>query len=118
MHEASAAEAIVKMACETAAEHTSGGKIPRVSRITLVVGESLGYMEESLTFYVRTLGRGSAVEDAVIETHFEKATFLCSVCGATYERQRFSFACPTCGGEGKLVSSGSKLYIDSIELEE
>ena len=117
MHEASAAEAVVKMACEAAAEHAGPGKIPRVSRIKLVVGESLGYMEESLAFYVRKLGAGTAVEQAVVETRFEKARFRCLSCGSVYERKRFSFDCPGCGGAGQLISQGSKLYIDSIELE-
>jgi hydrogenase nickel incorporation protein HypA/HybF len=118
MHEASAAEAVVRMACAAAAEHSVAGKIPRVIRIRLVVGESMGYMEESLAFYVRSLGKDSVVEGAVVETRFEKATFRCGSCGTLYERKRFSFACPSCGGEGSLVSTGSKLYIDSIELEE
>jgi hydrogenase nickel incorporation protein HypA/HybF len=106
------------MVCECAAERSKDGRVPRVSRIKLVVGESMGFMDESLSFFIRKFAEGGAAEGAVVETRFEKATFRCSSCGGVYERKRFSFDCPSCGGPGTLVSPGSKLYIDSIELED
>ena len=118
MHEASAAEASGKRARRAAAARAAAGKIPRITRISVGVGESMGYMEESLAFYVRSFAKGGPAEGAILEARFEKATFRCASCAKIYERARFSFSCPACGGEGTLVSPGSKLYIDSVELEE
>ena len=63
MHEASAAEAIVKM---TSAEALSR-KAARVSRISLVVGEATGYMRESLEFYVAASAKGTIAEGAALD---------------------------------------------------
>jgi hydrogenase nickel incorporation protein HypA/HybF len=133
MHEASAAEALVKMISETLAARSataapaagsSGAGVPatgapaRVSLVRLVVGESKGYMEESLSFYFRAFAAGTPLEGAALDVRFVKASFRCGSCGGVFERKRFSFECPTCGGPGILESEGPGLYVDSIEVEE
>lgn len=113
MHEASAAEALVKMVSAEAAVR----KAARVSRIRLVVGEATGYMRESLEFYVAASARGSLAEGAVLEIRYVKPLVRCPSCGLDFERRRFSFECPDCGSQGVMTKAGSEFYIDSMEIE-
>jgi hydrogenase nickel incorporation protein HypA/HybF len=113
VHEASAAEAIVKM---VAAEARSRGAA-RVRKIDLVMGETTGYMKESLEFYVAASAKGTPVEGAALDLRYVKPLLRCPSCGLEYERARFSFECPSCGAQGTLTGTGSEFYIDSIELE-
>jgi hydrogenase nickel incorporation protein HypA/HybF len=113
VHEASAAEALVKMvSAEAAARHSA-----RVSRISLVVGEATGYMRESLDFYVAASAKGSLAEGAVLDIRYVRPLVRCPSCGLEFERRRFSFECPDCGAQGVMTKAGSEFYIDSIEIE-
>lgn len=114
MHEASAVEALVGM-LGAEVEKLGGG---RVTLIRLVVGEATGYMAESLAFYLGQLGKGTALEGAALELRYVKPRLRCPACGLEFERARFSFACPSCGGQGRMSDIGGEFYVDSIELEE
>ena len=113
MHEASAAEALVKMVSAEAAAR----KAARVSRISLVVGEATGYMRESLEFYVAASARGSLAEGAILEIRYVRPLVRCPSCGLEFKRRRFSFECPDCGCQGVMTKAGSEFYIDSMEIE-
>jgi hydrogenase nickel incorporation protein HypA/HybF len=114
MHEASAAEAIVKMVCAESSAHGAS----RVARISLVVGETTGYMRESLEFYVSASARGTAAEGAALDIRYVKPLLRCPSCGLEYERRRFSFDCPSCGAQGLMTKAGSEFYVDSIEIDQ
>jgi hydrogenase nickel incorporation protein HypA/HybF len=119
VHEASAAEAIVKMVAEEAlSKGRAAGRIFRVTRINLVVGETTGYMRESMEFYVAASAKGTSVEGAALELRYVKPRLRCPSCGLEYERARFSFECPSCGAQGIMTKSGSEFYVDSIEIDE
>jgi hydrogenase nickel incorporation protein HypA/HybF len=114
MHEASVVEALVGMlGAEVAAR--GGG---RVTRIRLVVGEATGYMDESLAFYFGQLAKGSALEGAALETRRVKPLLHCPACGLDFERRRFTFECPDCGGQGVLTTVGGEFFVESIDLEQ
>jgi len=119
MHEASAAEAIVRMA-QAEAESRSGseGRRYRVTRISLVVGESTGYMRESLEFYVAASARGTSAEGAVLDIRYVKSGLKCPSCGLEYERRRFAFDCPFCGAQGVMTGAGREFYVDSIAIDD
>jgi hydrogenase nickel incorporation protein HypA/HybF len=113
MHEASASEAVVKMAC---AEALSRGAAA-VTSINLVVGEATGYMRASLEFYVAASAKGTIAEGAALDVRYVKPRLLCPSCDREFERARFSFDCPDCGQQGLMTKAGSEFYIDSIEIE-
>ncbi len=115
MHEASAAEAIVKMVCHEALARGPGA---RVTRIDLVVGEATGYMRESMEFYVAASAKGSPAEGATLGIRYVKPLLRCPSCGLEFERRRFSFECPDCGTQGLMTRSGSEFYVDSIEVDQ
>ena len=118
MHEASAAEAIVKMVAEEAlARGRDVGRSYRVSKIVLVVGEANGYMRESLEFYVAASAKGGPAEGASLELLYVKPLLRCPSCGLEYERERFSFECPACGGQGRMTKTGTEFYVESIEID-
>ncbi|HTX72404.1 MAG TPA: hydrogenase maturation nickel metallochaperone HypA [Rectinemataceae bacterium] len=118
MHEASAIEAVVKIVAEEAVKRGAPGAPRRVLAVHLVVGEATGHMEESLLFYFRSLSTGGPAEGAVLDVRYVKPQLRCSSCDRLFERKRFSFECPHCGGQGVLTKIGSEFYIDSIEIEE
>lgn len=118
MHEASAAEAIVKMVAEEAlARGRAEGRAYRVARIFLVAGEATGYMRESLEFYVAASAKGSPAEGAALDIRYVKPRLRCPSCGLEFERRRFSFECPSCGAQGEMTKTGSEFYVDHIEIE-
>lgn len=117
MHEASAAESIVRIVRdEVEARHVACGRDLRVMQINLVVGETTGYMRESLEFYVGVFASGTCAEGASLSVRYVKPTLRCPSCGLEYERLRFSFACPSCGEDGVMTGTGGEFYVDSIEV--
>jgi len=113
MHEASAAEALVRIVSEEADRRGAG----KVLAVNLVVGEATGFMEESLAFYVGILARGTPVEGAALKISYVKPRLRCPGCGILFERSRFSFACPSCGTTGEATRIGSEFYVDTIEID-
>jgi hydrogenase nickel incorporation protein HypA/HybF len=114
VHEASAAEAIVKIVSTEAAARNAA----RISRISLVLGEARGYMRESLEFFVAAIAKGSPAEGAALDIRYVKSLLRCPSCDLEFERSRFTFECPACGTQGVLTEAGSEFYVDSIEIEE
>ena len=113
MHEASAAEAILRIVVPEARSRGAD----RVARIRLVVGEATGYMEESLAFFFGAMAKGGPAEGAVLEIEYVKTRLRCGSCAEEYDRAGWSFSCPRCGGPGSLTGSGDEFYVDSIEIE-
>jgi hydrogenase nickel incorporation protein HypA/HybF len=114
VHEAGAAEAIVKIVSAEAAARNAA----RVSRISLVLGEARGYMRESLEFYLAATAKGSPAEGAALDIRYVKTLLRCPSCGLEFERGSFTFECPACGTRGVLTEAGNEFYVDSIEIEE
>lgn len=113
MHEAGAAQAIVEMLADLAREKGAS----RVSSVRVVAGETAAYMEESLAFYLGFFAKGGPVEGARLELEVIKPRMRCKACGLEFERQRFSFSCPSCGGVAVATDLGTEFYIDSAEFE-
>jgi hydrogenase nickel incorporation protein HypA/HybF len=114
VHEASAAEAIVRIVSAEAAARNAA----RISRISLVMGEATGYMRESLEFYLAATAKGSPAEGAALDIRYLKTLLRCPSCGIQFERGSFAFECPACGTRGLMIGAGSEFYVDSIEIEE
>jgi len=118
MHEASAAESIVRIVRgEVDARSEESGRDLRVKRIDLVVGETTGCMRESLEFYVGVFAAGTRVEGASLAVRYVKPRLKCPSCALEFERSRFSFECPSCGSQGVMTSAGGEFYVDSIEVD-
>lgn len=113
VHEASAVEAIIATALDEVASRGISG----IRRIDLVVGEATGYMLESLDFYFRTMTKGGPLEGTSLGVRYIKPLLRCASCGGSFERVRFSFSCPRCGGEGIMTPVGTEFYIEAMDVD-
>jgi hydrogenase nickel incorporation protein HypA/HybF len=111
MHEASVVEALVKMVTEAVPD-----KALAITKIRLVVGESTGYMESSLAFYLKALAKGTSAQDSGLEVRYVKQLLRCPACRSEFARRPYSFSCPACGAQGEMTATGSEFYVDSIEV--
>ena len=113
MHEASVTEALLRLVLEKAA----GLGVLKVTKVFLVVGDLTGYVGESIQFYFDQYSKGTAAEGAEVAVTRVESRMRCTSCGRIFARQRFSFSCPDCGGEGEATKIGTEFYIESIEIE-
>jgi len=112
MHEYPVTVRIVEIASETA-EKNNG----RVRRIDLVVGEDSGFIGDSIQMYFDVIAEGTPCEGATLHIEGIKPMLRCETCGKLFERKRFSFQCPFCGGDGGPTEIGKEFYVKSVELE-
>jgi hydrogenase nickel incorporation protein HypA/HybF len=113
VHESSVVEQLIRIAKQQVNERNA----KKVYKISLVVGEGTGYMEESLKYYFNIMSRGSELEGAELAVRYIKTQLFCENCGEHFERKLFSFECPKCGKTGKFTKIGQEFYIDSMEVE-
>jgi hydrogenase nickel incorporation protein HypA/HybF len=114
MHESSITESILKNVIEKATESNAKS----VKKIKLVIGQDTGFMGDSIQFYFDKYSEGTIAQGALLDILFIKSKLKCTKCGNIFERKKFSFECPDCGGEGVPTKIGKECYIESIEIEE
>lgn len=112
MHEYPVTLEIVRIAEKTARE--KGGT---VKAIHLVVGEDSGFIGESIQMYFDVISEGTLCEGALLTIKDIRPKMKCDRCGRLFERKRFSFTCPYCGGDGSPTEIGKEFYIESVDLE-
>ena len=112
MHEYPVTVQIVDIASESARKNNG-----RVRRIDLVVGEDSGFIGESIQMYFDVIAEGTLCEGAQLFIEGVKPQLRCEKCGKHFERKRFSFQCPYCGGDGEPTPIGKEFYVKSVELE-
>jgi hydrogenase nickel incorporation protein HypA/HybF len=112
MHEYPVTVEIVRLAEEAARTH--GG---RVRSIHLVVGEDSGFIGESIQMYFDVVAEGTLCDGAELSIRSVAPLLHCDKCGALFERKRFSFICPQCGGDGSPTEFGKEFYIDTVDIE-
>ena len=113
MHELPITQQIIKIAEENAKANSA----VKVTKITIVVGEYSGFIGDSIGMYFDIISKGTMTEGAALEIINIKPKLLCESCGEYFERQRFSFECPKCGGQGGPTEIGKEFYIENIEIE-
>jgi hydrogenase nickel incorporation protein HypA/HybF len=113
MHEASVTEALLRLVLEKAADLD----VRKVTKVFLVVGDLTGYVGDSIQFYFDRYSKGTIAEGAEISVARVESKMRCLSCGELFARARFSFSCPSCGGEGEATKIGTEFYIESIEIE-
>lgn len=113
VHEYPLVQTIINKAAAQAAAHNSR----RVRRIALVVGDSSGYVPESIQMYFDIIAEGSVCADAILDIKRIKPKWECTGCGLLFERRPFSFACPACGADSRPTDVGREFYIESIDID-
>ncbi|MGI8586613.1 MAG: hydrogenase maturation nickel metallochaperone HypA [Chloroflexia bacterium] len=89
----------------------------KVLAINLVIGERAGLVDDSLMFYFEMMTPGTRVEGARLNVRRTRLGFHCESCGRDYKRTGDDFRCPECGAVGQVLSDGSELMIESMEIE-
>jgi hydrogenase nickel incorporation protein HypA/HybF len=83
----------------------------------LVVGELSGFIGDSIQLYFDIIAKGTLAENAELTIQYIKPKLKCKSCQKLFEREKFSFQCPFCGGEGLPSEIGKEFYIENIEVE-
>lgn len=112
MHEYPVTLTIVRMAEEAARE--KGGV---VRAIHLVCGEDSGFIGESIQMYFDGIAEGTICEGATLTIRGVAPLLRCDDCGEYFQRKRYSFTCPHCGGDGSPTEIGKEFYIESVDIE-
>jgi hydrogenase nickel incorporation protein HypA/HybF len=114
MHEYPAAVRILEIALDKARESGAAG----VAEIHLTMGESCGYLPESLTLCFEAAAMGTPCEGARIIVERIPALVRCDRCGHMFKRKPFSFTCPKegCGGSGVPTDTGREFFVKQIVL--
>lgn len=89
----------------------------RVLAINLVIGERAGLVDDSLMFYFEMMTPGTKLEGAQLNVRRTRLGFHCESCDRDYEHGSDDFRCPDCGKVGQVLSDGSELLIESMEIE-
>jgi len=113
MHEFHAVEDIFKQALQKARDNNA----VKVTKLTLAMGELLGFDEGSVRLYFEELSHGTLLQDAELVFHSLKAKLQCKDCSASFEKDKSNLACPTCCSASVILKSGREFYIENIEIE-
>lgn len=114
MHEYDLTKQIVKIVNDAALKH---GAV-RVNAVHLVVGENTSIIPESVQMYFDMIAKGTDAQGAELKVRVIKAEMYCKKCRQSFQRPRFSFACPVCGELGAPTDTGNEFYVESVEIED
>jgi len=63
------------------------------------------------------LASGTLVEGAQINVRRIPMRFHCNICGSDYVSSIDDFRCAICGAVGQVTDDGTRMLIESIEIE-
>ena len=113
MHELAITQSMLDLVLEQAEK--AGAK--EVGRITLVIGEMTGVVEECVQFYFSFLSKGTIAEGAVLSFTMVSTMARCRDCDKLFKLKEFDWTCPYCGGNSLEIVAGKELFVESIEVE-
>lgn len=113
MHELSIAEALVRVACESAGPHLAR----RVTRLNVRIGV-LRMIEPDLMRAAFEAARvGTLCERAELVMESVPLRARCAGCGRCFAVTEWSWACEACGGEGEPLPGGDELELVSLDVD-
>ncbi len=114
MHEYSVTESILRIATEQA-EKIADAR--RVTDISIVLGQLVGFSEESIRFFWQILSEGTACEGAALHFEHVPAELHCIDCDAPFTIPDELVACPSCSSTRVKIVKGNEFLLQSIEVE-
>jgi hydrogenase nickel incorporation protein HypA/HybF len=88
-----------------------------IGKISLVIGEMSGVVDESVLFYFGFISKGTIAEGAKLEFRRVPMTARCQDCRNVFSPDEFDWTCPKCQGSSLEIIGGDELRIESIEVE-
>lgn len=113
MHEYHGAVEIV----EHAIEHAKERGHQKVTKMSLVIGESSGYSFDAVKGYIEEVIPGTMCEGAQIEVRFTKTMLRCPKCHDLFPKKPLMYDCPHCGTPGEPTDAGKEMALESVETE-
>ncbi len=89
----------------------------KIGKISLVIGEMSGVVDESVEFYFGFLSKDTIAEGAALEFKRVPMTAKCRNCRHEFTPNEFDWTCPKCKGSNLEIIAGDELRIESIEVE-
>jgi len=113
MHEFSVTQSILSIVLDKAnAAHAS-----KISKISLVIGELSGIVDECVKFYFKFLSKDTIAAEATLSFHQPPTQLRCRSCTTVFAPHNGNWDCPSCQEQKVEIIAGRELYIDSIEVE-
>jgi len=109
VHELAVTESLLSQALAEARNHGAS----RITRISLLLGESSSVVPDCVRFYFDELKHDTPARDAALEFRTVPLRIRCPRCGREFGKVEEMCAC-NAGGE---VLSGQELVIESIDVE-
>ena len=113
MHELSITQSMVELALDEGKK--AGAK--KIGKISLVIGELSGVVDESVRFYFGFLSKDTIAEGAVLEFKRVPMTARCRDCKNEFTPSEYNWSCPKCKGASLEIIAGDELRIESIEVD-
>jgi len=110
MHEFSLAQNMA----EIIRENADGRKVISVD---INVGAFSGAVPEALLFSAETIFKDILGDAIDIRFHIEPARAVC-ICGTGYVMESPTSFCPSCNGFSHTLTSGTGVFVKSIEVED
>jgi len=110
MHEQHQVQHVVDRALEMAKAQNAG----KVRKVTISVGEMLGFDEGCIRLYWEQMTAGTALQESELILKFISAKLLCPKCGKIFEKQKSNLECPQCQVLGKPADSAKEFRISEF----
>ena len=111
MHERHQVEHLINHIQEYAKEK----KISAVTSLTVVMGDLLGFDEQSVRLYFETLGEGTLLENATVSFRLVSGELFCKKCQQNFAKNKSSLNCLTCGEQGIPTEIGKEFFAEDIQ---
>ncbi|MEW5725888.1 MAG: hydrogenase maturation nickel metallochaperone HypA [Thermodesulfobacteriota bacterium] len=92
--------------------------VENLEAINVAVGALSAVVPASLTFCWQVLTDRTDMETVRLNVREVPLGYRCFDCGAEFTAETMTFACPQCGADGPMLTSGRDMTIESIEVAE
>ena len=113
MHELSITQSILDISLDKA----KAAQAYKINKISLVIGELTGFVNECVQFYFDFLSKDSIADGATLNFKLVAGELRCRKCSTTFNPKDIMWVCPICQSRSVEVIGGRELYIESIEVE-
>ncbi len=114
MHELAITQSMLDLALEQAKKNNA----ICIQKVSVIIGEMSGVVDECVRFYFEILSEGTIAEGAELAIRSIPATARCRQCETRFEVHGMDWICPMCGKAQIEIVGGKELYLESIEVED
>jgi hydrogenase nickel incorporation protein HypA/HybF len=111
MHEHHQVDAVVKDLLAKAAEK----KATKITKVSLKMGELLGFDEMSVRLYFETFTENTIAEQAELEIVPVKGQLHCAQCQQDFVKEKGNLDCPICKKQGVPTQVGKEFFVAGFE---